>query len=113
MEKVWEELKKIEAQAEQIRGEAQDKSKQIADIAKQEAEGFLADSKSYAQEDAQQLLTNVDSDANRKREEELKSNAQITEKLTARAQERMDQATDAIVNAVLGEKDVDADHKVR
>jgi len=113
MEKVWEELKKIEAQAEQIRSEAQDKSKQITDIAKQEAEGLLTESKSYAQQDAQQLLTNATAEANRKREEKTKSTKETIETLTLQAQKRTEQASDVIVKAVLGEKDVDADHKVR
>ena len=113
MEKVWEELKKIETQAEQIRSEAQDKSKQITDIAKQEAEGLLANAKSYAQEEAEQLLSNTTAEANHNREETIKLNSDATDKLTLQAQKRLDRASEAIVNAVLGEKDVDADHKVR
>jgi len=49
MEEVWEELKKIEAQAEQIRAEAQDKGKETTKIAEQDAELLLTNSKTSAE----------------------------------------------------------------
>ena len=49
MEKVWEELKKIELQAEQIRIEAQNRAKEITNLANQEAEKLVANSKAYAE----------------------------------------------------------------
>ncbi len=38
MEKVWDELKKIDAQADQIQSDAQEKAKKITVLAKEEAE---------------------------------------------------------------------------
>ena len=53
MEKVWSELKKIEAQAEQIRVDAQDNAKKMIALAQQQAEMLIANSKTYAKEEAQ------------------------------------------------------------
>ena len=55
MEKVWEELKKLEAKAEQIKSNAQNKAKEITVLAQQEAEKLVANSKTYAEEEAKQL----------------------------------------------------------
>ena len=104
MEKVWAELKKIEAEAEQIRSEAQNKSKEITTLAQQEAENLQADGKTYAEQEAKQLYTNTINEANRKRDEQLKANQEATEKIRAQAEKRMDQAALAIVNSVLGEQ---------
>ena len=103
LEKVWEELKKIEAQAEQIRSEAQTNAKEINRLAQNEAEKLLADSKNYAQQEGQQLFTSAVEEANRSRSQQLKENQQTTEKLTKQAQLRMDKASSTIVVAVLGE----------
>jgi vacuolar-type H+-ATPase subunit H len=104
MEKVWEELKKIEDQAEQIRSEAQNKSKTLIELSKQEAEKLLANSKTYAQEEVKHLNdTNIE-EANRSRGEQLEANQKATEKLKAQAEKRMEQASSAVMKAVLGEK---------
>jgi F0F1-type ATP synthase membrane subunit b/b' len=50
MERVWEELMKIETEAELIRSEAQSKAKGIVKIAEEEAEKLIANSKKYATE---------------------------------------------------------------
>ena len=52
---VWDELKKIEAKAEQIRTEAQSTAKSISDLAKQDGEKLIANSQIYADEKRQQL----------------------------------------------------------
>ena len=56
MEKVWDELKKIEALAEQVRSEAQQNAKEITGLAQKEAEKLLSNSKTYAQKEAQAAL---------------------------------------------------------
>jgi vacuolar-type H+-ATPase subunit H len=104
MEKVWEELKKIEAQAEQIRTEAQDKGKEINKLAKQEAEKLLANSKAYAQEDAEKIVTLAITDANHDREKQLQENEQAVRNLKEAAEKRLDKAEAIIVDAVLGKK---------
>ena len=113
MEKVWQELKKIEAQAEQIRNEAQEKSRQIVDIAQQEAEKLVLNSKTYAQEEAQKLEAQAIQDAQRDREQKLEVSRQTAEEIRRQAVPRMDKASDSVVSAVLGEKRRDEDNKVR
>jgi vacuolar-type H+-ATPase subunit H len=107
MEKVWEELKKIEAQAEQIRAEAQDKGKEISKLAEQDAEKLLANSKAYAQEDAEKVVTQAVTDANRNREKQLQENEQVVRSLKEAAEKRLDKAEAIIVDAVLGKKKLD------
>jgi vacuolar-type H+-ATPase subunit H len=104
MEKIWEELRKIEAQAEQIRNEAKDKAKEIALLAQQEAEKLAADSEAYAEEEALKLHTDAIREANRSHDGRLKANRKSAEKLRAQAEKRMDQASSTIVKAILGEK---------
>jgi vacuolar-type H+-ATPase subunit H len=103
MEKVWDELKKIEAQATQIQSEAQNKSKALIELSKQEAEKLLANSKTYAQEEAKHIYeTNVE-EANRSRDEQLKVNQKVIEKLKAEAEKLMEQASSTVMKTVLGE----------
>ena len=74
MEKVWEELKKIEAEAEKIRSDAQQKAQAITAIAQQNSEKLIANSQTYAEEEGQQLYASTVEEANRKRDEQLKAN---------------------------------------
>jgi vacuolar-type H+-ATPase subunit H len=104
MEKIWEELKKIEAQAEQIRGETQDKAKKMTILAQQEAEELLANSGIYAEEEAQQLYISAVQTANNSREELLKANHATADKLKVQAEKRMDSAVAKVMNEVIEEK---------
>ena len=92
MEKIWEELKKIEAQAEQIRGETQDKAKKMTDLAQQEAEELLANSGTYAEQEAQELYMSTIQEANRNRDELLKANQVAADKLKVQAEKHMELA---------------------
>jgi vacuolar-type H+-ATPase subunit H len=103
MQKVWEELKKIEAEAEQIQTDAQDKAKKITLQAQKDAEKLLSNSRVYAQEESQKLYTNAIAEANKSREERLAANEKIAENLKVEAEKRMDKAVTAVVNAVLEE----------
>ena len=103
MEKVWEELKKIEALAEQIRTEAQTNAKEITSLAETEAEKLVADSKIYAQQESQEFYSSMVSKAVSDREQQLKTNQQTRENLSKLAQRRMKIATSKIVAAVLGD----------
>jgi len=102
MEKVWDELKKIEAQAEQIRSEAQDEAKKISALAEQEAEKLVANSKVYGEEEAQQLYDSAIREANRNCEEQLKANQEVSAVLRAQAERQLEQAVALIVKTVLG-----------
>lgn len=103
MEKVWDELKKIEAQAEGIRAEAQKWATQINDLARQQAEKLVVNSKTYAEEDAQQLYSREVEDTGHKREELLKANRETANELKARAEKQLARAASAVEAAVLGE----------
>jgi len=101
MEKVWGELKKIEAEAEQIRVEAQDKAKQITEVAQQESSQLMSNAKIYADEEAKQVFDETVQEANQKHEEQLRIARIDAGKLKFKAEERMDKAATVIVNAVL------------
>ncbi len=103
MERVWDELKKIEAQAEGIRAEVQQSADKITNLARQKAEQLIANGKSYAEEEAQRLNEGVVEEANRNRDEQLKTNQASAEKLRLRAEKRLDKAASAVEMSVLGE----------
>lgn len=103
MEKIWEELRKIESQAEQIRNEAKDEAKKITVLAQQEAEKLIANSRVYAEEETRKLYVSTIQQANRNHDEQLKANQESGEKLRVQAEKRMDQASSTIVNTVLEE----------
>ena len=103
MEKVWNELKKIEAQAEQIRTEAQDEAKKMATLAEQEAKKLIANGQAYGEEEAQQLYQNTIQETNRNREEQLKASREANANLRAQAKKHLEQAIVTVVNRVLGE----------
>ena len=101
MEKVWDELKKIEAQAEQIQGEAQDRAKKMVLLAKKDAEKLVENSKTYAEAESQKLHSEAIKEANQERNEQLKANEETVAKLKSKAEKRMDKAVLVVVNAVL------------
>ncbi len=103
MEKVWEELKKIDFQAEQIRSEAQTKAKEIISLSQEVSEKLLVDSKIYAQQEAQQLYEETVEEANRRSDQQLEANQKATERLNKQAQKQMEKASSTIVSAVIGE----------
>jgi vacuolar-type H+-ATPase subunit H len=103
MEKVWEELKKIEDQADKIRKESVDESKVISNLARQEAQKLLSNSKIYAELEAKQLFDEATQEANRNRDEKLKAHNEALEKLKEQAEKNVVQAVKAIIDAVLEE----------
>ncbi len=103
MQKVWEELKSIEAQAEQIQANAQEQAKKITSQAKKDADTLLANSRTYAAEESQKLYTQAIQEANQNRQKQLDQNVLSSHKLRAQAEKRMDKAVSAVVDAVLKE----------
>jgi vacuolar-type H+-ATPase subunit H len=101
MEKVWDELKKIEAQAEQIQNDAQDRAKKMVFLAKQDAEKLVENSKTYAEAESQKLYANAIEEANQERNEHLKANEEAAGNLKLKAEKRMDKAVSLVVNAIL------------
>ena len=106
MEKVWEELKKIEAEAEKIRSDAQQKSQDITALAQLNSEKLVANSRTYADEEGQQLFVGTVEEANRKRDEQLKANQIATEQLKVQARKRMELAIGKVVHAITKEAKV-------
>ena len=104
MQKVWEELKNIEAQAEKIQCEAKDKGKKITTQAQNDAEKLLANSRTYGSEESQKRYQAAIDEANKSREEQLVANEKSAAKLKTQAEKRMDTAVAAVVKAVLEEK---------
>ncbi len=109
MEKVWAELKKIEAQADQIREEVERKSKEISATAEQDAERLLTNSKTYAEEEAQNMQEAAALKDFQNREAELKASQENIENMTKNAKRHIDEAASTVVSAVLGEAK-DASH---
>jgi vacuolar-type H+-ATPase subunit H len=103
MEKVWTELKQIEAQAVQIQNDAQERTKKMVFLAKQDSEKLIENGRIYAETESQKLIANAIKEANQNSDELLKSNQEAAGKLKAIAEKRMDKAVLAIVNVVLEE----------
>jgi vacuolar-type H+-ATPase subunit H len=101
MGKVWEELKKIEAEAEKIRSGAQQKAQSITALAQQNSEKLVANSQTYAQGEGQQLYAGTVAEANRKRDEQLKASIAANEKLKVEAGKRMELAVNTVVKAII------------
>jgi vacuolar-type H+-ATPase subunit H len=101
MEKVWDELKKIEAQAEQIQNDAQERAKKMVFLAKQDAEKLVENSKTYAEAESQKLYAEAIEEANQERDEHLKANEVAAGNLKLKAEKRMDKAVLFVVNSVL------------
>jgi len=103
MEKVWDELKKIDAEANQIQNDAQNKAKKITLLAKEDAEKLISNSRTYADEEAHKLYLHAVEEANQKRDELLNASQETAGKLKVQAEKRMEKAVLAVVNSVLEE----------
>ena len=103
MQKVWEELKNIEAQAEKIQSGAKERAKEITIQAQKDAEKLLANSRTYALEESQKRYQAAIEEANKNREEQLIANEKDAVKLKTQAEKRMDKAVATVVKVVLEE----------
>ena len=103
MEKVWDELKKIESKAEQIQKDAVEKSKQIAAYAEQKADQLVANAKTLANEEAQYQRSIALKDADELRIKKMTANNETMAQIKKTAKARLEKAADKIVNAVVGE----------
>jgi vacuolar-type H+-ATPase subunit H len=101
MERVWDELKKIEAQAEQIQSDALDRAQKTVLLAKQDAEKLVENSKTYAEAESQKLYAKAIEEANQEREKNLKANEEAAGNLKSKAEKNTDKAVLVVVNAVL------------
>ena len=103
MEKVWDELKKIEAEAEKIRSDAQEKAQKMTALAQLNSEKLIANSQVYAEEEGQRLYASTVEEANSRRDEQLKANQKATEKLKVQARKRLEPAIAEVVNTIVKE----------
>jgi vacuolar-type H+-ATPase subunit H len=103
MQSVWDELKKLEAQAEQIQTDAQNQAKQILVFAHQESDKLITNSKVYGQQEAQKLYAQVAQEAKQNRDKLLQATEKTAAKLKAQSEEHMDKAVRLVVTAVLEE----------
>jgi vacuolar-type H+-ATPase subunit H len=102
MERVWEELRKIETKAEQIHSEALEKSEELLAIAKKDAEKLLSVSKKYTEAEANELLKRYLEEAASERHSTQEKNKIFIRKLKKNVEKRFDKAVNTVFDAVLG-----------
>jgi vacuolar-type H+-ATPase subunit H len=102
MEKLWEELRKIESDAEHIRSETLKKSEELVAIAKQDAEKLLSTSKNHSEVEADELLNKYREEAAKEHNTALKKNEKIIKELGETVKKRFDEAVNTIFDVVLG-----------
>jgi len=107
MERLLEELKKIEEETISIRSEAKEKSDKIVALAKNYAEKLILDSRKEAEDEASELLSHFLSEAKRKCEERLSENEENLRRLRIRAEKCMDRAVKIIIDNVVGKLKVE------
>jgi len=106
MEKVWEELRKIEDKAEQIRSETLNTSEKLMDIARKDAEKLLSLSKKHTESEADKLLKARIDQAEKERAADLEKNEKSIKELKATVEKQFDNAVDTVFDAVLGKIEV-------
>jgi vacuolar-type H+-ATPase subunit H len=102
MERVWEELRKIETEAERIHSEASKKSEELLAIAKKDAEKLLSVSKKNAESEANDLLNKYRREAANERDVKLEKNKVFIKELRTTVEKRFDKAVNTVFNSVLG-----------
>jgi vacuolar-type H+-ATPase subunit H len=102
MERVWEELRKIETEAERIHSEASKKSEELLAIAKKDAEKLLSVSKKNAESEANDLLNKYRREAANERNVKLEKNKVFIKELRTTVEKRFDKAVNTVFNSVLG-----------
>lgn len=98
---IWEELKKIDSEADKVLLEVKNKSKLVNEEAKKNAKVLIEKSIKYANEDANELIVKAVNEAKMSRNKKLEANQLVIQKLEKDAQGRIDAAVDLIVNRLL------------
>jgi vacuolar-type H+-ATPase subunit H len=104
MERVWTELKKIEAEAAGIRSESAAKAKEIIEAAMREADRLRNDAKIYAAEEAKKLRESTVEEANKDRDRMLSENEKTIENLRDASKAHVQEAVSRVFHAVLENK---------
>jgi F0F1-type ATP synthase membrane subunit b/b' len=101
MEKVWEELRKIESKAEHIHSETLKKSEELIAVAKKDAEKLLSVSKKHTEAEANKLLNKYLQEAANERAVALEKNENSIKELRTTVEKFFDKAVNTIFDAVL------------
>jgi len=105
MEKVLEELKRIEDEAENIRLESSKKAEEIVRLARQRSEKLIADAERDAEKDVSELMEKF-RNLMKKRHNEILKNCELKiDRLRKTAEKKMNSAVDQIFKIVIGEKE--------
>jgi vacuolar-type H+-ATPase subunit H len=102
MERVWEELRKIETKAEHIHSEALKKAEELIAIAKKDSEKLLSVSKKHAEAEANELLNRYRREASKERDARLEKNKVFLKELRTTVENRFDKAVNTVFDAVVG-----------
>lgn len=102
MEKVWEELRKIESKAEYIHSETLKKSEELIAIANKDAEKLFSVSKKHTEAEANKLLNKYIREAANERTAALEKNEKSIKELRTTVEKNFDKAVNTIFDAVLG-----------
>jgi F0F1-type ATP synthase membrane subunit b/b' len=103
MERISEELEKIEKEAKYIRSEALKKSEEIVAIAQKKAAKLVSDSRRDAEAETEELLNKYVKEANEEREDALKKSEESIKELTITSKKGINKAGKTIFDAVLGD----------
>jgi len=105
MERVLEELRKIEQEAERIRSEASQKAKEIIDFARRGSERLLLD----AEKESEQVINKSQEKfkaSMKERHEQIVKNCEFEiEKLREKAEKRKEAVVNLVFKALIGEKE--------
>jgi vacuolar-type H+-ATPase subunit H len=106
MEKVWEELKKIESEAEQIHSETLKKSEELVAIAKEDAKKLLSITEKNVEIEVNELLNRLRRNTTKERNDALEKNEENIKDLMKSVEKRFDEAVDTTFDAILGKIEV-------
>ncbi len=106
MEKVLEELKKIEDEAENIRSEAVQKSKEIVETAHQQSRQLIIDAEKKAEKDVEESLLMFEEEIKERHRKILEISEAEIAKLRRSADENMLSAVDIVFRIVIGDKNI-------
>jgi vacuolar-type H+-ATPase subunit H len=102
MEKVWEELRKIENEAERIRSETSKKTEELIALAKKDAEKLLSVSEKHTEAEANKVLNTYLEEAANEHDLSLKANEKDLKRLKTNVEKGFDKAVNTVFDAVLG-----------
>ncbi len=106
MERVLEELKKIEDEAEKIRLEASEEAKEIISLARQGSERLIIGAEKEAEEAVSRFVKAFEISIRKKRDEIIKRCESQIDKLRKIAKKKKDSAVNLVFKVLIGEKQV-------